>query len=162
MTAPISLIDTSPEAWAYVTSTSVLGPGAIAASIEKAFAQLTEAVARAGVRTSGPPRAHYNYRDGAQVSFELGFPIVPKDMPAARRAGLGVGQTLSGKALTMVHEGPYADLSGAYRTLERDLRSRGLSGGGDTWEVYLNDPDDTPPAKLQTQIFWPIGEQPAS
>ena len=59
----------------------------------------------------------------------------------------------------MVHEGPYAELGNAYKTLVQEVKTRGGSLGGDTWEVYLNDPDTTPPVALRTQIYWPIAEE---
>lgn len=158
MSAAISLVCPTPETWAYVACRSGVQPEEIRRTIEHAFAQLTEAIARGGVRAKGAPRAHYHYRDGAETGFELGFPIVADDASAAKRAGLGVGQTFSGNAFSMVHEGPYAELSKAYKRLEQELSAQGFSGSGDTWEVYLNDPDNTPPAELRTQIYWPIAE----
>lgn len=149
------------ETWAYVSRRSGLQPEEIKSSIEKAFVEVTEAIARGGVRANGAPRAHYHYRDGGQVGFELGFPIVPEDAAAAQRAGLSTGRTLSGEALTLVHEGPYDGLASAYKILEREFAALGLKGCGDTWEVYLNDPDDTPADRLQTQLFWPISERAA-
>jgi effector-binding domain-containing protein len=154
------LVSVPGETWVFVTRRSGLAPDAISASIERAFAELTEAIARAGVRTSGPPRAHYHYRDGSEIGFDLGFPIMAEDEAGARKAGLNVGRTLSGEALTLVHEGPYASLAQAYKALEAALKTKGLEGKGDTWEVYLNDPDNTPAASLLTQIYWPVADAP--
>jgi effector-binding domain-containing protein len=150
------LVKTQAKTWVFVSRRTGPGPDEIRASIESAFAELTEAIARGGVRTSGPPRARYHYRDGAQLGFDLGFPIIVNDEAAARRAGLKTGQTLSGEALMRVHKGPYEGLAGAYGTLREELKAKGLEGKGDTWEVYLNDPDNTPAANLLTQIYWPI------
>lgn len=153
------LVSVGSQTWAYLSCRSGLQPSEINATIEKAFGQLTEAIARGAIRTNGAPRAHYHYRDDKQISFDLGFPIREEDVAAAARAGLSTGQTLAGEALMRIHEGPYAALSSTYKQLEQDLTTEGLSGRGDTWEVYLNDPDDTPPSKLQTQIYWPINER---
>jgi effector-binding domain-containing protein len=90
------------------------------------------------------------------VSFDLGFPIQPRDATAARRAGLKTGDSFSGEALVIVHHGPYEALAQSYRALEQDLKERGLTGRGDVWEIYLNDPDETPSAELLTEIYWPI------
>jgi effector-binding domain-containing protein len=160
MTQHSKIVTLPSQTWAYVTCRSGLEPSEISATIDKAFAQLAEAIARGGVRTNGPPRAHYHYRDQTGIGFDLGFPILPQDAAAAERAGLGTGQTVSGEAITRVHEGPYARLPETYKEVERELKSQGLSGCKDVWEVYLNDPDDTPPKGLRTQIYWPINERP--
>lgn len=158
MTQPAKMVTLPAETWAYVSCRSGLQPSEIGATMEKAFAELAEAIARGGVRTNGPPRSHYHYRDQQGIGFDLGFPIAPEDAAAAERAGLTVGPTLSGRALAGLHEGPYAGLSGAYKALEQELKNKGLAGCGDVWEVYLNDPDNTAPEALRTQIYWPISE----
>lgn len=156
MTQPAEIVTLPAQTWAYVCCRSGLQPGEISATMEKAFAELAEAIARGGVRTNGPPRAHYHYRDQHGIGFDLGFPIAPEDAAAAERAGLTTGAALSGQALAWLHEGAYAGLSGAYMALEQEFTDRGLASCGDVWEVYLNDPDNTPPEALRTQIYWPI------
>jgi AraC family transcriptional regulator len=149
------IVNMRGETWAFVSRSGV-GGREIGAAIDSAFAELTEAIARAGVRTKGPPRAHYYYRDGGELGFDLGFAILADDEARARAGRLKTGPTLSGEALMVVHQGPYDALAGAYRALEQELEARRLKGKGDTWEVYLNDPDVTPAASLLTEIYWPI------
>jgi effector-binding domain-containing protein len=158
MTQPAEIVTLTPQTWAYVTCRSGLQPSEISATTDKAFAELAEAIARGGVRTNGPPYARYHYRDQHGIGFDLGFPIISEDAPAAERAGLTTGPTLSGRVMARLHQGPYAGLSGAYRELEQNLKAKGLAGCGDVWEVYLNDPDNTAPEALRTQIYWPISE----
>jgi effector-binding domain-containing protein len=156
------MVTLSSQTWAYVTCRSGLQPTEISATIEKAFAELAEAIARGGVRTNGPPRAHYHYRDQHGIGFDLGFPIAAEDAAAAERAGLTTGPTLSGKAMAWLHEGPYAGLAAVYKALEQELKAKGLAGSGDVWEIYLNDPDNTASEGLRTQIYWPVAECAAS
>lgn len=151
-----NLVGVAPQTWAFVSRQGILEHNEIGGAISKAFEELTERIARGGVRTRGAPRACYHYRDGGRIGFDLGFPIQPHDVAAAQRAGLKTGHTLSGEALVMVHHGPYEALAQAHRALEQELQARGLTGGGEVWEIYMNDPDDTPPAELLTEIYWPI------
>jgi effector-binding domain-containing protein len=148
------------ETWAFVSRRSGLGGKEINATLEQAFEQLAEKIARGGIRTCGQPRAHFRHRNASELGFDIGFPIDPADKDTARRAGLDVGETASVEALIHIHRGPYARLGDAYSKMERDMERQGLKGRGDLWEVYVNDPDERRASDLLTQIVWPL-EQPA-
>lgn len=138
--APSRLVSEAGGVWAFVSRSTRLHPVEIRAAIDEAFADLTERLARAAVRMEGAPRACYHYADRGRMGFDLGFPIGAAERDGAERAGLQTGATLSGAALTRLHEGPYDSLSRSYRLLAEDLNARGLKGAGAVWEVYLNDP----------------------
>lgn len=152
----MNIVKMPGETWAFVHRGGLLGAKEVSRSIAGAFDELTRTIRKADVRTIGPPRAHYHYRDGKEVGFDIGFPIDPDDRPMAREAGLLTGETLSGAALMHIHRGPYAGLKQAYCRMEQDLDERGLRGSGDLWELYLNDPDECPAPELLTQILWPV------
>lgn len=154
----MQIIRLPSETWAYLARQNVLGRQEIRSALESAFDQLTEIIARAGIRTRGQPRAHFHYRDGEHVGFEIGFPIDPGDEEAARQRGLAAGPADPGCALVHIHRGPYGKLHEAYRAMEQNLVERGLKGRGDLWELYLNDPDECGASDLLTQIVWPIDE----
>ena len=152
----MEVINVTGEVWAFVSRRTALNGTRLDASVARARDEVGEKIARAGVRTLGPPRVHYRYRDGDQVGFEMGIPIDPDDEAAARQAGLEMGETLVGEALSLVRGGPHARLGGAYRQMERGLAIRGLKGRGDFWELYLSDPAKCPPNEVMTQILWPV------
>lgn len=154
----MQIIKLPSETWAYLARQDVLGRQEIGSALEGAFDQLTEIIARAGIRTIGQPRAHFHYRDGEPVGFEIGFPIDPDDVNAARRLGLAAGPADPGHALVHIHRGPYGRLHEAYSAMEQDFVERGLRGRGDLWELYLNDPDECSASELLTQIVWPIDD----
>jgi hypothetical protein len=58
------LIGVSAETWAFVSRPGELTHHEIGAAINDAFDDLTERIARGGVRTRGAPRARYHYHDG--------------------------------------------------------------------------------------------------
>lgn len=154
----MQIIKLPSETWAYLGRQDVLGRQEIGSALEGAFGQLTEIIARAGIRTRGQPRAHFHYRDGEHVGFEIGFPIEPDDVNTARQLGLGAGPADPGHALVHIHRGPYEKLHEAYHAMEQNLVERGLKGRGDLWELYLNDPDECSASELLTQIVWPVDD----
>jgi effector-binding domain-containing protein len=104
----------------------------------------------------GTATSPFRYRDGAEVGFDIGFPIDPSDEEVAGRAGLGTGETSAGEAFVHIHRGPYARLGDTYRQMERNMSEQGFKGFGDLWAVYLNDPDECRASDLLTQIVWPV------
>jgi len=154
----MQIIKLPSETWAYLARQDVLGRQEIGSALEGAFDQLTEIIARAGIRTCGQPRAHFHYRDGEPIGFDIGFPIDPNDVKAARQLGLAAGPADPGRALVHIHRGPYGKLHEAYRAMEQNLVELGLKARGDLWEVYLNDPDECRASDLLTQIVWPVDD----
>jgi AraC family transcriptional regulator len=155
----VRIVKMPSETWAYLKFESSVGSGEINEQLERGFAQLTERIARGGIRTQGQPRAHFHYRDGARVGFEIGFPIDSSEQGAARRARLEVGIASPGDALMHIHRGPYGRLRETYREMESTISRQGFLPRGDLWEVYLNDPDECEAGDLLTQVVWPIEEK---
>ncbi|MEQ1783880.1 MAG: hypothetical protein ABMA14_21185, partial [Hyphomonadaceae bacterium] len=86
----MQLIEVPTETWAFLTCRSGLSGPEVSAALERSFEELTEVIARGGVRTQGQPRAHFRYRDAEGNRFEIGFPIHPDDERIAKEAGLNV------------------------------------------------------------------------
>jgi effector-binding domain-containing protein len=152
----MQIIKMPTETWAYLARETGISGAEINSMLEDAFERLTEKIARAGIRTKGQPRAHFRYRSGPYVGFEIGFPIDASDEAAARKVGLSVGKAAPGKALVHIHRGPYTQLGATYREMERRINETGFRARGDLWELYLNDPDECKASDLLTQIVWPV------
>lgn len=99
---------------------------------------------------AGSPYAIYYNMDMQNLDVELGFPVSHyvngKDRIKAR-------ETPTGSAATCVHVGPYSSLAPAYTALTQWITLNGFEPTGIAFEVYLNDPNETLPTQLQTQIY---------
>lgn len=61
-----------------------------------------------------------------------------------------------GRAIQVLHVGPYDRISETYQKLVEHARSNGLALKGTGHEVYLNDPRRTAPEKLKTIVRMPV------
>ena len=55
-----------------------------------------------------------------------------------------------------VHIGPYQGITNAYISIEKYIKDKGLQINGKSFEEYINDPGNTPPEKLQTNVYYPV------
>lgn len=61
-----------------------------------------------------------------------------------------------GRALQVLHVGPYQAVGSAYERLDAYAKEQGLAIHCAAHEIYLNDPRGTPPAKLKTIVRLPV------
>ncbi len=61
-----------------------------------------------------------------------------------------------GKFAKILHKGPYENCGEAYEELFSWIKENGYRIAGPVREVYLNDPKDTDPQELLTEIYAPV------
>ncbi len=106
-----------------------------------------------GQRPAGPPFVAYHNEDMSDLDVEVGFPI---EAPFEGTGAFSISEIPGGKYAACVHVGPYSDVGAAYETLAQWVSGQGLVPTGVIYEIYLNDPEQTPPEELQTQILFPL------
>lgn len=122
----------------------VIGPG---------YGEIMQYLGAKGVQASGPPFAMYHNMDMSALDVEFGFPVAAK---VEARGRIKPGKLPAGKAAVGLHVGPYDKITEAYNRLTAFVKEKGLETDSFCYEVYLNDPADTPPDKLQTEIYFPV------
>jgi effector-binding domain-containing protein len=108
---------------------------------------------RMGQQPAGAPFMAYHNQDMQNLDMEIGFPVVKK-LPG--QGEIQAGEIPGGKAVRCLHVGPYDTIEPAYEAVGQWMQSKGYECTGVCYEMYLNDPQQTPPDKLQTQILFPV------
>jgi effector-binding domain-containing protein len=122
-------------------------------AVGQAYGAVMAYAGQLGIWPAGAPFVAYHNMDMADLDMEIGFPF------AERQAGQGAvlaGEIPGGKAAACLHIGPYDRLGGAYGALNEWMEANGYAPTGVVYEFYLNDPETTPPAELQTQVVFPL------
>ena len=65
------------------------------------------------------------------------------------------GISQAGEALTTVHTGPYDTVGRSWMAVYKRAGELGRTPGPG-WEIYVDDPTDTPAERLRTEIFLPL------
>ncbi len=100
-----------------------------------------------GEPPGGPPFAAYHNMDMQDLDIEIGFPVT-RELPG--RDDIQPGQLPGGEVATCLHTGPYSSLHAAYNALTQWIEEHGYEATGVAYEVYLSDPQETPPDRQQT------------
>lgn len=148
-----SLVEMIAQPFAYVSRRARMAD--IPKEMQEGFAALMGALGDVRVMPAGAAFCHYRKYDDRSATFDLGFPVRPEDVKAARRAGLNIGETVSGRVMKAIHIGPYETLNVTYEALLAEMKSRGLEGTKDMWEAYFS-PRDTPAEEIRTEVYWPV------
>jgi effector-binding domain-containing protein len=117
----------------------------------KAYGAIAHYLGEVGQGPAGPPFVIYRNMDMQDLDVEMGFPVA---QPIAGRGEIKASELPAGKVAACLYIGPYSDMASAYEALKRWIAERGHEPTGVVWEVYLSDPNETPPQELKTQIVF--------
>lgn len=122
-------------------------------ALGKAYGEIAAYLGSLRERPAGPPFVAYHNMDMQDLDVEIGFPV---SHPLPGQGKLLPGAMPEGQIATCLHTGPYEDIPAAYDALNRWIDEHGYQATGLAIEIYLNDPQTTQPAQLQTQIMLPL------
>lgn len=120
-----------------------------------AYGKLAAYAGENGAAFAGPPYARYYNMDMDALDVEIGFPV-DKVLPG--QGDIQAGTLPGGKRAAAVHRGPYTTIGATYDKLMAYTQQEGLTTTEWMYESYLNSPEENPPEKLETEIFFPILE----
>jgi len=130
------------------------------ASVEKlpqvlgeSYNKLMQYVQELGADFSGAPFAAYYNMDMQDLDIEIGFPV-NETLPG--KGDIQSSEIPAGNYASCIHVGPYNEIGPAYTALLKWLQEKNLTSTGVAYEFYLNDPSETPPHELRTQIKYQI------
>lgn len=136
----------------YVERSCSMDPSDISATMGTAFKDVWDYMQRTDIRPAGPALSVYYTYDPETMRFRSGFVVAKADL--GRAAGEVKGDvTPSGEALSFTHIGSYATLRDDYAKMMEYVEAEGIEIGVPAWEIYVNDPSQTPEDELRTDIF---------
>ena len=129
-------------------------PFAISAVIGECAMTILQYAREGGRLPAGALFVAYHGFNGQQMDIEVGFPF-GSGMEGSNN--IQATEIPGGKVAFYRHVGPYQKLSEVRAALEQWLHANGYAINGAAYDFYLNDPQTTPPERLETEILFPLG-----
>jgi len=117
----------------------------------ESYGKIAGYLAELGTQPDGAPFAAYYNMDMQDLDVEIGFPVTE---PVPSKGDIQASQIPGGKLAIALHTGPYSDIGPAYDALTQFAKEQGCEPTGVSYEFYLNDPQETSPQDLKTQIIF--------
>jgi effector-binding domain-containing protein len=117
----------------------------------KVYGKVAQYLGTQGVQPIGPPYVGYYNMDMQDLDLEIGFPVA---QVIQGQGDVQSSEIPEGQYATCLYTGPYSDIGLAYTALTQWVDTQGSETTGVAYELYLNDPAQTAPEELQTQILF--------
>lgn len=152
----VELVDTAAMPIAHVPAEAMADQAAPV--LGEAYAKIQAFMTANNLKQAARPLAitHEFNEETKLWKFDAAIPLDQPCTAAAEASEIRCGTTYAGKALKVLHKGPYAAMEPTYTRLVTFKNVAGLQDNGDSWEHYISDPADTPEAELVTHIYWPV------
>jgi len=149
----IEIVDKEAHPILHVSRKSASQPEQISAAMGDGFHKLMGFAAEHQIEIVGPPLSLYSTFNETETEFDVAFPISNAAVAKVESDGdVKTWQTPGGRALRALHMGPYDQLAKTYQDLYAHAAAEGLNVGI-AWEYYLNDPGETAPEDLLTEVY---------
>lgn len=145
------LVELEPATFALLRES--VGWDAMPAFYDRAFHVVPRVLGSQGLAILGPPVGVYFGMPTDVVDVGAGFPA---SGPVAPSEGVTPFAVPAGRAVQVLHVGPYDTLRESYDRLMAWVAAEGLTPGPLMWETYLTEPDDAHPEATRTLIVWPL------
>lgn len=106
-----------------------------------------------GQQPAGMPFLGYFNEDMNDMDVEMGIPTA--EVLAGSGAIYGA-EIPAGRVAECLYTGPYSGMTAAYQQIGAFMADEGVEPVGMAYEMYLDDPGETPEAELRTLIVFPL------
>jgi len=124
---------------------------ALAQVLGRVYGTIAQYLGELEEHPAGAPFTAYYNMDMQDLDVEIGFPV-SKRLPG--KDDIQASEIPQGKAATCLYVGPYSDIGLAYTALSEWIKENGYEATGVAYEMYVDDPTQTPPQELKTQIVF--------
>ena len=126
----------------------------VAAKFGDAMGKLAKYAAKNHAKMTGPPFAVYHHWQHDSFIFDACAPI---DKKLKGEGDIKYSDMKGRKALKTDYHGSYMNMEPTYMSIEKWMKENNKKANGDSWEVYVTDPQkEKDTAQWLTEIYYPM------
>lgn len=134
--------------------------GELGQALAGAFREISAFMSEHGLEMAAQPMAITRGWEQQGMRVDAAIPVARNDIDAGGNVRLGLSP--EGRAVRVVHRGPYENMPDSYGKLAAYMAVHQLREGNVSWEHYISDPGVTPPGELITHIYFLIDDSPVA
>ena len=119
----------------------------------ESFGAIGQYLGSLGEAPSGAAFVAYYNMSLDDLDIEVGFPVSKLITGSGH---IQASQMPAGNYASCLYMGPYDGCGPAYEALTQWVKEHGYEATGVAYEFYLNDPNETAPDELKTQVIFPL------
>ena len=154
----VEVLDVAPMDILYIQSDSSQDPADLASTLASAYQEITAFMTGNQLEMSAQPMTITRAWSENGYAFDAAIPVAMRDVILT--GNIQAGKSPSGRAVRVIHRGPYDHMMPTYEKLSAYMAVHGLREGPVSWEHYISDPGNTPRDDLITHIYFQIEPDP--
>jgi effector-binding domain-containing protein len=152
----VEVLQAEPLDILYISGGSSQDPEDIAGALASAYREISTFMAEHEMEMSSQPMAITRAWDEEGYEFDAAIPVEMKEVELSGH--VQAGQSPSGRAVRVIHTGPYDEMISTYEKLSAYMAVHGLAEGQVSWEHYISDPGTTAEEELVTHVYFQVAE----
>lgn len=123
-------------------------------SLSATFQEIFAFARKNNIEIAGSPIAITKRWDNNFWVYDAAVPV--KSITVKPTGRIKTGRTYEGEVVKLIYIGAYEDMEPAYDAIIKFIEDHNYTIAGNSWETYINSPQNTPIEKLETHIYFPI------
>jgi effector-binding domain-containing protein len=152
----VAIVEAEPVDILYVALGSRESSSGVAASLAAAYGEISDLMTEQSIEMQSQPMAITRAWDAEDYEFDAAIPAPSGEV--VLRGRVRAGTSPAGRAVRLIHQGPYERMPASYAKLAAYMAAHGLKEGRVSWEQYISDPAKTPPSEAVTHIYFLIDD----
>lgn len=124
------------------------------AGLAAAYQEITALMEAQSIEMLEQPMAISRSWDAENYEIDAAIPI--PDVEVKLSGNVRVGKSPGGRAVKLIHQGPYSRMTASYAKLAAYMAVHDLKEGQVSWEQYISNPVETDPEDAITYIYFQV------